>query len=395
MSKGPLLADPAIPARVAAAQIHDCFLERSETFIYHMVAHFDRFQPVFIAREYRNLEQFPIPAGIRFSLARPAGSWDWLRQGVGRRILGRELLAEGFLKKRNARLLHAHFGHNGAWALRLKSPLGLPLVTTFYGYDMSQALALDPRRNRYQELFAAGDLFLVEGPFMRRRLAQLGCREEKIAIQRIAIPLSRFAFKPRLPKRTGEAPVLLFSGRFVEKKGLLPALQAVSEVHRVRPNFEFRIIGDGPLRLEVEQCIQEQGMAGYVRLLGFLNYNEYIEQMKNADLFLQPSRTAADGDSEGGAPTTLLEAQALGLPVASTTHADIPHVVLPGESALLSPEQDVDALAANIERLLADPHSWSRMGAAGRRFVEDHHDVSREIPRLESRYAELIANHAR
>ena len=100
--------------------------------------------------------------------------------------------------------------------------------------------------------------------------------------------------------------------------------------------------------------------------------------------------TAANGDTEGGAPTTILEAQALGLPILASTHADIPNITVPGLSASLAPERDSAALAAALANLLDDRPSWSRMGEAGREFVATHHDVSREVARLEDRYLSLM-----
>jgi colanic acid/amylovoran biosynthesis glycosyltransferase len=397
---GPMIMErfqdkPAVAGRTVVAHIHERFFEKSETFIHNTTVNLLRFYPVFIAWEYRNLDQFPIPPADRFSLTFPPGTWRWFQQGIGRRFLGREMLAERFLRQRQAGLLHSHFGHNGVWALRLKRALRLPLVTTFYGHDMSQASSLATWGERYQRLFKEGDLFLVEGPHMKKRLNEIGCPAEKIEIQRISIALANLSFRMRPKKKAGEKVILVFSGRFVEKKGLLIALQALHEARRTALDFEFRIIGDGPLKPEIERFIQEHEMGAYVRLLGFLNYNDYLDQMNYADLFLHPSVTAADGDSEGGAPTTILEAQALGLPVLSTRHADIPYVVIPGESALLSREGDADSLSTNIMRLLKEQDSWARMGAAGRRHMETFHDSSREIPRLEARYAELSETHER
>jgi len=384
---------PVADTRIVVAQLHHCFFEKSETFIYQAIVHLNRFYPLFVAWEFRNLNQFPVTDADCHSLAAERKGWRWLLQGFARRILGRELLTERFLKLRHARLLHAHFGHDGVWALRLKRALHLPLVTTFYGHDMSQASSLASWEKGYRRLFKEGDLFLVEGPHMRQRLNELGCPAEKIEIQRIAILVANLPFRLRCPKKNGEKTIIVFSGRFVEKKGLLIALQALADVQRTHPVFEFRIIGDGPLRMEIERFIQNHEMNSFVRLLGFLNYNDYLEQMKKADLFLHPSITAADGDSEGGAPTTILEAQAMGLPVLSTRHADIPNIVDPGQSALLSGERDSNELAANIISLLMNQQCWPQMGAAGRRHVETFHDIKKEIPRLESRYSNLIDAH--
>lgn len=380
--------------RPVVAHLHHVFFEKSETFIHQTVTSLRRYHPILLAWEYRNLELFPFPAGDRYTLSSSRYSPSWWVEAFARRLEKREIRGEKILYRRQAQLIHAHFGPSGVLAIRLARITSLPLVTTFYGNDMSQ-LGRDPFwRECYQVLFTLGHLFLVEGPHMRDRLVELGCSTGKIEIQRIAIPLANLPFRQRFPKKDGGKVIVIFSGRFVEKKGLLRALQALREVRRTHSDFEFRIIGDGPLKPEIEHEIRDNGMSPYVRLLGFLNYKDYLEQMANADLFLHPSVTAADGDSEGGAPTTILEAQALGLPVISTRHADIPYVVVPGESALLSDERDIAGLAANIIRLLTDQQCWPRMGAAGRHHVETFHDVRKEIPRLESLYAGLIGKHA-
>jgi colanic acid/amylovoran biosynthesis glycosyltransferase len=378
-------------ARPTVAHVHRVFFNPTETFIYNLVAGLSRFHPVFVAREFANLERFPVPPQDRLALNQSRFTWRWVLQGLGRRLLNRELLAERFLIQRRASLLHAHFGQYGAWALRLKRALGLPLVTTFYGHDASRTEHLREHAEGYSALFREGDLFLVEGPHMMKRLEALGCPAEKIAVQRIAIPLDRLLFRERRPKRSGENVVLIFSGRFVEKKGLLTALAAVQSLSCAHPGFEFRIIGDGPLRPDIERFIQSHGLHSRVRLLGFQDYPSYLRQMQEADLFIHPSMTAADGDGEGGAPTSILEAQALGLPVLATFHDDIPYIVAPGKSALLSPEGDTAALATNIARLLDDPDSWAEMGQAGRRHVEAYHAPAHEITRLEDMYDNVIS----
>jgi colanic acid/amylovoran biosynthesis glycosyltransferase len=104
---------------------------------------------------------------------------------------------------------------------------------------------------------------------------------------------------------------------------------------------------------------------------------------------LQPSRTASDGDTEGGAPTVLIEAQAAGKPVLTTRHADIPEIVRPGESAVVVPENDAAALGDALIDLLSHPERWRDMGSAGRRHVEAEHDIHRQMERLEALYDRL------
>ena len=71
--------------------------------------------------------------------------------------------------------------------------------------------------------------------------------------------------------------------------------------------------------------------------------------------------TAADGDSEGGAPVGIIEMQAAGMPVLSTYHADIPEVVRDGESGYLVPERDVEALAEKLDKLINEPETWENI----------------------------------
>jgi colanic acid/amylovoran biosynthesis glycosyltransferase len=176
----------------------------------------------------------------------------------------------------------------------------------------------------------------------------------------------------------------------------LYALDAIRQVVAQGRSVEFRIIGDetmthGRYAAEVYAFIRTHGLGPHVSLLGFLNHDEYLDELGRADVFLHPSIVDREGLSEGGAPTTILEAQALGVPVVSTWHCDIPHVTIPGESAVLVPERDSAALAHALCGLQDDPARRTRMGLAGRRFMEARHDIEREASALEDCYEMLLA----
>ena len=131
-------------------------------------------------------------------------------------------------------------------------------------------------------------------------------------------------------------------------------------------------------------------MEDCVKFFGFLNHADCLHEMEQADIFLHPSVVAANGDTEGGAPTVILEAQALGMPVVSTYHADIPNVTVPDKSASLVPERDADALVGALLDLVDHPEKWQEMGRAGRAFVEEFHNIDVEVTRLEDKYFRLI-----
>jgi colanic acid/amylovoran/stewartan biosynthesis glycosyltransferase WcaL/AmsK/CpsK len=314
--------------------------------------------------------------------------------------------AEGVLRQRDARIIHAYFGPVAWRALELRRRLGVPLVVTSLGDDMAPSVApwwwwwiqkgseTPDWPARLTELFAEGDLFLAQGPHLRDRLIAYGCPPEKAQLQRMALPVGQLPFRAR-GRRPPRKPVILFAGRFCEQKGILYALEAVRALRGEGRDFEFRLVGDetmtdGTYAARVYSYIRMHDLEDRVRMLGWQNIDHCLREMQDADIFLHPSVVDDEGRGEGGAPTAILEAQALGMPVVSTTHCDIPYVTRPGESALLAPERDSGALADALRSLLDDPARWEEMGRAGRAHVEERHDITREAERLEERYLALL-----
>ena len=374
------------------AHINKQYFAGSETFMYFYLSSFKRFHPVCLSwRRFIHTDQFPFPPSDCYTVGLNFASIRRLRLAFWKGLTGRLLPVEHVLRRFQVCLIHSHYGPVGWWSLPLRKALGIPLVTSFYGYDLSPELEEEgpawPARR--QQLFEQGDLFLVEGPVMRQRLIELGCAPDKVKIQRIALKLQDMPFRLRQPQRDGTV-TLVFAGRFLEKKGLIYALQAVHRVLQEGRKVEFRIIGDGPLRSQIHSFVVENHLQSCVHLLGFLKHADYLREMREADIFLHPSVEASDGDTEGGAPTTILEAQALGMPVLSTFHADIPNVVMQGKSARLVPERDSEALSEALLDLVDHPKTWAEMGQAGRQHVEAYHDVNREIAALEGKYRDIL-----
>jgi len=319
-------------------------------------------------------------------------TWDWLLGRIDERVLRRPpyvLASQRILARHHTCLVHAHFGPQGVWALPVKRATGLPLVTTFYGFDMSMLPKQEAWCTRYYTLFAEGDLFLVEGPHMQERLVALGCPSQKVQIQHIAVNLESLPFRPRRLVQDESVRILL-CGRLVEKKGIANAIRAIGLVVAEYSAAELRIIGHGPLRPQLESMVQDMGIQRHVQFLGQQPYDRYREELQSAHILLAPSVIADNGDSEGGAPTVLLEAQACGLPIVTTYHADIPYVVRDGESALLAPERDPEALARHLLFLLRHPERWEQMGRAGREWVRQRHDIVAEARKLEDKYVLLL-----
>ena len=370
------------------------YLPRTETFIYQVLTHHRRYRPVVLAQSrVQTAELFPFPEIYSHEDLKRR----WTRQAWYERIqhylFGRSFERyEGVVARRRVKLLHVHFGHTGAELISLSRVRGIPQVTSFYGWDDTIPIHQERWKPRFERLFREGETFLVEGSHIAARLTALGCPAEKIRIHRIGIDLTRIPVRPPTAPDPGKPIRILFCGRFVEKKGLRDAVQAVSMATSAGLDIEFRVIGSGPLQSEIEAQVSELGLTQRVVFRGSSRYEEFLDELAACHIFLAPSVTAADGETEGGAPTVLIEAQAAGKPILTTKHADIPEIVRPGESAILVAEGNARALGEALIALLRAPERWNAMALAGRRHVEAEHEIGRQMEKLETLYDDLVAS---
>ena len=153
--------------------------------------------------------------------------------------------------------------------------------------------------------------------------------------------------------------------------------------------IEYTIIGDGPLRENLEGLARDVAANVRVRFAGWLQQEEVIHTLRTAHLLLAPSVTADDGDQEG-TPVAILEALASGMPVISTWHSGIPEIVQDGISGRLVPERDAASLGEAIDELAGAPERWLSMGQAGRSYVEQYHDINQLNDELVKFYGRLV-----
>jgi colanic acid/amylovoran biosynthesis glycosyltransferase len=155
------------------------------------------------------------------------------------------------------------------------------------------------------------------------------------------------------------------------------------------PPSELWLLGDGELRSELEALAGELGVSDAVKFRGMISHNEYERVIRAAHVAIQPSRTASDGDTEGGAPTVLIEMQAAGLPIVATRHADIPFVV--HDPGLLVEEEDVGGLAAALVQVAStSDRDYVTRAEYARNFIEEHHDARLTAKEIAAVYCEAL-----
>lgn len=292
----------------------------------------------------------------------------------------------------NANIVHSHFG-NVAWAnLGAVKRIGVRHVVTFYGLDVNKLPMQQPVwRDRYAELFEHANLFLCEGSHMAQSLVKLGCPAAKVHVQHLGVDVERINFQPRC-WQSGETLKVLIAASFREKKGIPYAIEALGRL-RERVAIEVTIIGDAGAEPEsqVEKtrilaALEQTGLAAHTRLLGYQSHAVMLQEAYAHHIFLHPSVTASDGDTEGGAPVCITEMLATGMPVVSTWHCDIPEVVGPAFHAFLAKERDSQGLSDCLTKLMEQPEQWEALARAGRQRVETEYHRVRQAARLAAHY---------
>ena len=359
--------------RPVAAIFRSPLFNASETFVQTHAAALRRYRPLVVGLEAKG------------------GVWPELADrllvaGAGEAAALRLLGVAGSLARRVAaerpRLVHAHFATDGLLALPLAEALGVPLVTTLHGFDVSRsrgALLASGRLSwiRYAlagaRLRRRGALFLAVSDAIRAKALAAGFPPERIVTHRSGVDLARFGRTP-----APEPGLVLHVGRLVEKKGTALLLQAMASV-----DGRLVVIGDGPLRASLER--QAAGLGERVRFLGNLPPAEVADWMARAALLAAPSVTARDGDSEG-LPTVVAEAAAASLPVVVSDHSGLPEAVVEGETGFIVPEGDAGALARALTDMLAFPDVRSRMAAAALALAKERFDAAKQAAALERLY---------
>jgi colanic acid/amylovoran biosynthesis glycosyltransferase len=271
-----------------------------------------------------------------------------------------------------ARHLHAHFGTNAATVAMLCRLLGGPAYSvTIHGpeeFDAPGPLGLGQKVRH--AAFAVAISHFTRSQLCRwcatadwPKIHVVRCGLDEVFLEGAGTPV---------PAR----PRLVTVGRLAEQKGQLLLVEAAARLRDRGPDFELVIVGDGPMRVEIQQLIDRLGLRDRVRITGFLDNRAVRRELEAARALVLPSFAE-------GLPVVIMEALALGRPVIATHIAGIPELVEPGRNGWLIPAGAVEPLVeAMAEALAADPDELDRMGRAGAARAVLQHDAAAEAGKL-------------
>jgi glycosyltransferase involved in cell wall biosynthesis len=299
-------------------------------------------------------------------------------------------------KAENATLMHAHFGHDGILALPYARNLNVPLVVTLHGHDVNVREEFYRSRQHgfwaqnYPAQFAAmvrlrNVHFIAVSKAIRKAAIDFGVPKDRIAVCYTGIDTQQFQPGPK-PMR--ERPRrILFVGRLVEMKGCAYLIEAFQEISRSIPDAELVVIGDGPLRGDLEALAKK--LAVRVQFLGAVKQDVVKQHLNEARVFCLPSITASNGNFESFG-MVLLEAQASGVPVVTSALGGM-EALADGETGFSFAEKDVGALVRRVCDILGNSDLASRMSEAGPGYVRRHFDVMSCTKKIEELYDDIFS----
>jgi len=288
------------------------------------------------------------------------------------------------LTKKGISHIHAHFGSNSTTVAMLCHSLGGPTYSfTVHGpeeFDKVQAIALPEKIKRASFVVAVSS-------FGRSQLLRWCDYADWSKIQVVHCGLdAMFLSQPYVPLPT--APQFVCVGRLSEQKGISILVEAVGQLAKQGLRFKLVLVGDGPLRSEIETLIKNLKLEDYIQLTGWATNLEVRQHILDSQVMILPSFAE-------GLPVAIMESLALSRPVLTTYIAGIPELIQPNRSGWLVPAGSVEELAIAMRQILALPlEKIAEIGKNGAEIVVKQHNATKEAQKLLKLFQSQIHNNS-
>lgn len=309
------------------------------------------------------------------------------------RLFDSSKLAEAQLKEKikglKPDLVLFEYGHIGAQFFHLCDELNIPFVVHFHGNDASHKPTLDILKIQYKKMFVSAAMIVAVSYSMIDRLIILGAKKEKLRYIPYGADTNLFSIKKSSSNCNKKK--LISVGRFVEKKAPFITILAYNNIAKKFPNSELVFIGEGQLLSACKQLVKALNLSNQVQFLGVLAPEEIADMLRQSYIYVQHSVIDEDGGAEG-APNSIIEASASGIPVVSTFHEGIPDIVENGVTGILVNEFDVQAMSMAIEKFLKNSDYRDEMAIAARKRIEINFNLQKQIDMLANLMIEIMCN---
>ncbi len=257
---------------------------------------------------------------------------------------------------------------NGLGALFLKKIYGIPYINTIHGEEVYLS-------KRYHTIFALKWIVnnakktITNSSATRDSCLEAGLDEYNIQI--IPFGVDTDFFKPlKLPKNEDMFQILSV-GYLIERKGFEYLIRAMKEVLKKHKNARLKIVGSGPLENKLKNMIIKLELQNEVEIIKNVSDEELLRLYNSSDLFVLPSITDSQGNTEG-LGVVLLEAMASGLPVIGSNVGGIKDIIVDNETGLLFQEKNSQEIVDKIIFTIENKSKMNKLAENGLNFVEEN-----------------------
>jgi len=279
-----------------------------------------------------------------------------------------------YCNKNKIKAILAHYGPTGLSMIKISQKTNIPLFVYFHGYDVYRSKELKSYGKHYHKLFAQATGLFVVSQHMKQELMSMGAPEKKIIYNPCGANLK--LFKP--VDASANPPLLISVGRFDDTKNHLNTIKAFAIVYKKYPEARLTLVGSGKNLKACQNLVKKLMLNNVVNFTGALPHLEVATLLSGARAFVLHSVTSAKGDKEG-APVSIMEAAASGLPVISTRHTGIMDIIIENETGFLSQENDIETMANNMIRLVHNPLLAKEMGVKAANRIQTYFSLEKNV----------------
>ena len=362
---------------------------RSETWLYRQITCTPRHRVHVLAYKYLNRREYPhepvtLVPWRETSSYRAAKLAAFLR-GAGRpvfdfrqcKVLVR-LLADPSLK-----VVQAHFAGVACQVREALSEAGRPFLAWFYGSDLFRLTG--DSEAQVSRLAKSDSIFCCTSEALRLRAIELGCPSDRVHLHYLGVPVPT-----EVPERSPCSRLQVVSvGRLIDFKDPVGLVRVAAALKRRGVAFEWRHFGDGKLRPQVEEAVEESGLAGSVCLMGSCPQESVLEGLRRADVMVHNAVIAPDGGRESFG-VALAEAAGQGLPIVSAPVGGIPEIVVDRRTGFLVDNGSAEEMAERVDLLWKDPDLRASMGRAAHERAMALFEADRQAEKLDCFYDSLV-----
>lgn len=258
------------------------------------------------------------------------------------------------------------YGGTGVALLSELEELNIPIAVNFGGSDAQMGDHNPWYAKNLKRLWKRADMCVFISEFLMRQACQKGCPVEKsrVIYRGCIIPEKHVQFGNDSSVR------IICVANHLPVKGHQYLLEAFAHAKKKNRNIRLSLIGDGPLKEQLQLLVQKLGLNNSVRFLGTVRWDKVQNELSCSDIYVQPSIRAADGREEG-LGNSVLEAQSLGLPAIVFCSGALVEIIEHDQNGLVVPEKDTRAMSQAIIRLAESPDLRLRMSKAARQKMRE------------------------